>query len=163
MAEVKNPEWNKNQLIIAKLLSEGKTAPDIRKLTGFAKTQVYAIKNYLDKGGELPPLDEAAINAAPPPSSFAKAPPPPPPGSEVTPATPKGDKIPSGLVRFSGVRIDCEYTPIMYIARQAATEKWNWNSDIRFEDFIDTILYWFFKDRGITLQGYIVDEEVEAG
>jgi hypothetical protein len=31
---------------------------------------------------------------------------------------------------------------------------------IRFEDFVDTILYFFFKDRGITLQGYIVDEKV---
>ena len=67
------------------------------------------------------------------------------------------------LVRFTGVRIDCEYTPIMYIARQAAAEEWNWSPDIRFEDFLDTILYWFFKDRGITLQGYIVEEEQGNG
>ena len=66
------------------------------------------------------------------------------------------------VVRFHPHVINCQFTPIMYIARQAAAEEWNWSLDIRFEDFIDTILYHFFKDRGITLQEYIVDEEVEA-
>ena len=66
------------------------------------------------------------------------------------------------VIRFQPHVITCLYTSIMAIARQVATEEWGWSPDIRFEDFIDTILYHFFKDRGITLQGYIVDDEVEA-
>lgn len=65
------------------------------------------------------------------------------------------------IVRFHPHVINCTFTPIMYIARQAAAEQWGWSPDIAFEDFIDTILYHFFKDRGITLQGYIVDEDYE--
>jgi hypothetical protein len=63
------------------------------------------------------------------------------------------------VIRFQPHVITCPFTPIMSIARQVAIKEWDWPSDIRFEDFIDTILYQFFKDRGITLQGYIVEEE----
>lgn len=62
------------------------------------------------------------------------------------------------VIRFQPHVITYPFTPIMAIARQVAIEEWNWPSDIRFEDFIDTILYQFFKDRGIILQGYIVEE-----
>ena len=68
---------------------------------------------------------------------------------------------PGGVVKFAPVTITCAYTPIMYVARQAAAEMWGWPIDLAFEDFIDTCLYHLFKDRGITLQGYIVEEEVE--
>lgn len=81
---------------------------------------------------------------------------------EVTPTTTKEEEKPHPTVRFSAGRMDCEYTPIMIIAQQAAVERWHWPQHIRFEDFIDTVLVHFFKDRGITLQGYIVDKEVEA-
>ena len=81
-------------------------------------------------------------------------------GKSSSPPTTKGIK--SAVVKFQTHVMTCEYTPIMAMAREAATNEWNWDPGIRFEDFIDTILYHFFKDRGITLQGYIVDEEVEA-
>jgi hypothetical protein len=81
-------------------------------------------------------------------------------GKSSSQPTTKGIK--SAVVKFQTHVITCEYTPIMEMAREAATNEWNWDPDIRFEDFIDTILYHFFKDRGITLQGYIVDEEAEA-
>ena len=67
------------------------------------------------------------------------------------------------VIRFQPHVITCPLTPIMATARQAAIKEWNWPSDIRFEDVIDTILYHFFKDRGITLQGYIVEEEQGKG
>lgn len=87
-------------------------------------------------------------------------------GGMETDGTMKGEssvlaKTPGGIIRFTPMTITCEYTPIMYVARQAAAELWGWPSDLPFEDFCDTILYYFFKDRGVTLQGYIVDEEVE--
>ncbi len=68
---------------------------------------------------------------------------------------------PGGVVRFAPVSFTCQYTPIMYTARQAAVEQWGWPADLSLEDFLDTCLYHVFKDRGIILEGYIVEEEVE--
>lgn len=68
---------------------------------------------------------------------------------------------PGGVVRFAPMSLTCQYTPIMYTARQAAVEQWGWPADLSLEDFLDTCLYHVFKDRGIILEGYIVEEEVE--
>ena len=175
------PKWNQNQLKIAKLLIDEKMEPPQVIALGFKKTSVHKIKRAIKAGYKPPSTDEAYIAAAEPAKPFEEYQFKPKGNKikegqktgEVTPA-PTGKeeekgpkKIVPTVVRLSGLRIDAQYTPIMDIAKQAATEEWNWNSDMRFEDFIDTILYHFFKDRGITLQGYIVDEkvkqEVEAG
>lgn len=49
-------------------------------------------------------------------------------------------------------------TPIMITAKEAAVREWGWEREMPFEDFLDTVLYHLFKDRGIILQGYIVEE-----
>ena len=45
----------------------------------------------------------------------------------------------------------------MHIARLVTVKEWNWPEDLPFEDFLDTIIYHFYKDRGITLKDYIVE------
>lgn len=138
----KKLRWVPNQVKIANLLANKKSVEEVVALTGAGKSTVQKVQTGLNQGQKPPSLKEVA--------------------AELTP-TPKGnDKKPTGIVRFVASRIDCEYTPIMIIARQAAVEEWNWDPNMRFEDFVDTIFYHFFKDRGITLQGYIVDEKVEA-
>jgi len=48
------------------------------------------------------------------------------------------------------------YTPIMMNAQLAAIREWGWPQNMSIEDFLDTIIYHAFRDRGIILQGYVV-------
>jgi hypothetical protein len=49
-----------------------------------------------------------------------------------------------------------DYTPIMRMAQDASQKFFHWRVDMPFENFIDTCLYYFFKEHGVTLGGYIV-------
>ena len=61
------------------------------------------------------------------------------------------------FLKFQPYVFNCCYTPIMHIARLVTVKEWNWPEDLPFEDFLDTIIYHFYKDRGITLKDYIVE------
>ncbi len=63
------------------------------------------------------------------------------------------------FIQFQPHVFNCRYTRMMHIARAVTVKEWGWPEDLPFEDFIDTILYHFSKDRGITLQEYIVEGE----
>ncbi len=65
------------------------------------------------------------------------------------------------FIKFNAYVFNCRYTRIMHIARVVTIKEWGWPEDMPIGDFIDTILYHFFKDRGITLKDYIVEEEHE--
>ena len=66
-------------------------------------------------------------------------------------------------VRFQPKIITCGLTPIMVMGRQAAINEWDWPQDISLEDFLDTVIYHFFKDRDIILQGYVVTSNRNNG
>jgi hypothetical protein len=51
------------------------------------------------------------------------------------------------------------YTPIMMNAQLAAIREWGWPQDMSIENFLDTIIYHAFRDRGIILQGYVVADD----
>lgn len=53
-----------------------------------------------------------------------------------------------------------DYTPIMRVAQEAATKHFGWRPDMPFENFLDTCLYLFFLEKGITLCGYVVDDSL---
>lgn len=53
-----------------------------------------------------------------------------------------------------------DYTPIMRAAQEAAQRFWGWRRDMPLGNFLDTCLYLFFEEKGITLCGYYVDEKV---
>lgn len=58
------------------------------------------------------------------------------------------------------------YTPIMMMAQHAAIAEWGWPESMTLEDFLDTVLYHAFRDRGIILQGYVSlnhNKEVKGG
>jgi hypothetical protein len=173
----KGPTGNKQQLLIALGLSQGKSPQQLIKGDGFAKSTVYDIKKAVEAGWK-PDLSEEAIAAAPPSPGFGKkgggthlkekkeshgeSNGKKPPQNTKKELQETGKPAPAYL-SLAAIQIRCQYTPIMYMARLAAEEKWGFPGDSPFEDFIDTVLYHFFKDRGITLQGYIVDDEVEGG
>ena len=129
------------------LFDQGKkpSSPEVKQLGLKPKTLYNYFQLWKKSGGSIGSEDEKGRHAKGQDSSL--------------PTTTDIDN--AQIIKFQPHVFTCAFTPIMYIARQAATERWGWNPNIAFEDFIDTILYHFFKDRGITLQGYIVDEEVE--
>jgi hypothetical protein len=49
-----------------------------------------------------------------------------------------------------------DYTPIMRLAQDASIRFFKWRADMPFENFIDTCLYYFFKEHGVTLGAYSV-------
>jgi hypothetical protein len=53
-----------------------------------------------------------------------------------------------------------DYSPIMRAAQDAATKFWGWRPDMPLGNFLDTVLFLFFQEKGITLCGYIVDESL---
>ncbi len=54
-----------------------------------------------------------------------------------------------------------DYSPILRAGQEAAVKVWGWPIDIPLGDFLDTIVYYFFKDRNVTLAGFIVEETEE--
>ena len=66
------------------------------------------------------------------------------------------------LMKLQPQVVICPLTPIMMSARYVAERELGWRADMPWENFIDTCLYHLFKTRGFTLQGYIVDDTVEA-
>lgn len=62
-------------------------------------------------------------------------------------------------IQFTPTMLRCNFTPIMRAAYEAAVREFNWRPDMGFEDFLDTCLAFFFKDRGITLAGYIIEDK----
>jgi len=62
-------------------------------------------------------------------------------------------------IQFTPAMLRCNFTPIMRAAYEAAVREFNWPSTMTIEDFLDTCLAFFFKDRGITLAGYIIEDK----
>ena len=54
-----------------------------------------------------------------------------------------------------------DYSPILRMAQDAAIKFWGWRPEMPLVNFIDTVLYLYFKEKGITLVGYIIDETEE--
>ena len=66
------------------------------------------------------------------------------------------------LMKFIPQTVVCPLTPIMLSARHVAQNEWGWPDNMPWENFLDTVLYLYYKACGITLQGYIIDQDVEG-
>jgi hypothetical protein len=55
----------------------------------------------------------------------------------------------------------CNYTAIMQAGRAASTNVWGWRPDMPLENFLDTVIYNYFYEHGITLGAYSVKETEE--
>ena len=173
MGNKKGPKGYKEQLQIALELSNGLSNKEVAEKLGKPLITVQVLSKKI-KGGWKPDLSEEAIAAAPLSPGMMVAGGSNPAGSsgetapkkttkKTTEEEDKKDTHPaSGYIGFAALQLRCQYTPIMYMARLAAENKWGWSGKIPFEDFVDTVFYHFFKDRGIILQGYIVEDEVEG-
>ncbi len=160
-------QGNKEQLKIAFELGKKLSTKEVSEKLGKPLVSVQKIQTKL-KHGWKPDLSEEAIANAPASPGFlgnkgVSSPENPIKDGDknvVTEGPKKPTKPQAGYLALAAIQIRSVYTPIMYMARLAAEDKWDWSGDIAYEDFIDICLYHFFKDRGITLQGYIVDEEI---
>ncbi len=179
-------QWNKLQLQVALALSIGdKKQSQIADELGVSPAYVNLIKKKI-KGGDKPDLSEEAIANAPEAQGLEPYKFKPKPTTVVNPedeVTPPGDAggngkkpppqnplgkktatlagMSPGMLRFSPVLIQCQFTPILYMGKLASINEWGWPENMSFEDWMDLIVYHFFKDRGITLQAYVVDTKLE--
>ena len=163
------PQWNKAQLAIALELSKDLTATQVAEFLDVPLPSVYKIQGAIKKGFKPDLSPQSLANAPDSPGYMGKG-----GGSHGETLSKKDDdneaglpeKVPlqpkSGFVSLGAIQIKSQYTPIMYMARLAAEDKWGWPGNLSFEDFIDTCLSHFFKDRGIILQGYIVEDDVNG-
>jgi hypothetical protein len=71
---------------------------------------------------------------------------------------PKTGYVLGPVLKLKPENVECPLTPIMQLARIAATREFGWREDMPWENFLDTCLYHLFKYWGVTLQGYVVDE-----
>jgi len=62
-------------------------------------------------------------------------------------------------IRFVPRIYTVDYSPIMRGAQDAATKVWGWRQDMPLGNFLDTVVYNFFREHGITLAAYIVEDE----
>lgn len=63
-------------------------------------------------------------------------------------------------VRFVPRIFTTTYTPIMQQAQDAAIKYFGWRANMPFENFLDTVLYLYFKEHGIVLGQYTVSDEL---
>ena len=54
-----------------------------------------------------------------------------------------------------------DYSPILRAAQDAAIKYFGWRAEMPLGNFIDTVMFLFFKEKGITLAGYIIEETEE--
>lgn len=53
-----------------------------------------------------------------------------------------------------------DYSPILRMAFDAAVKIFGWRADMPFGNFLDTVIYLYFKEKGVTLAGYVVDDDL---
>ena len=63
-------------------------------------------------------------------------------------------------IRLTHRFYNMDYSPTLRMAQDAAVKYFRWRPDMPLGNFIDTVLYLYFKEKGITLCGYIVDDEI---
>ncbi|MFA5151712.1 MAG: hypothetical protein WC554_04035 [Clostridia bacterium] len=61
-------------------------------------------------------------------------------------------------VRFVPRVYTAPFSNIMICAMEAAKREWKWRPDMPLINFIDTVVYNYFKEHGITLQTYTVNK-----
>ena len=63
-------------------------------------------------------------------------------------------------VKFVPRVFSCDYSPVMMAGQQAAQKLFGWPR-MPLNDFIDTVIYRYFKRCGVTLSGFIIEETEE--
>jgi len=63
-------------------------------------------------------------------------------------------------IKFVPRVFTCDHSPIMVTAHHAAQQLWGW-PNMALIDFLDTVIYKYFKRCGVTLTGFIIDETEE--
>jgi len=69
----------------------------------------------------------------------------------------------ASLLRFTPRFYTVDYSPIMRGAQEAAIQVWGWRQDMPLGNFLDTVIYWFFREHGIRLAAYVVEDEEADG
>lgn len=55
-----------------------------------------------------------------------------------------------------------DYSPIIRAAQEAVVKLWGWRPDMPVGNFLDTVIFLFFEEKGITLARYIISNEARV-
>jgi len=66
-------------------------------------------------------------------------------------------------IRFVPRVYTATLSPILQTAFVAAQRVWGWRNDMPFINFLDTCIYNFFKEHGVTLAAYVVEKPPDNG
>ena len=164
----KGLQWTPRQQEIAGLFELGQTPAQLKAM-GIGTELIYKVKNAL-AAGERPPEPnydnikvEGEVEEGEKEEGNA--------GSGDNGEKPRNSGVVTRGVALGNASViklvpkvfTCDYTPIMRSARDAAIVEWEWDPNMKFEDFLDTILHTFFKDRGLVLAGYTKITNAEEG
>lgn len=164
----KGIQWTPKQQEIAGLFDLGQTAMQLKEM-GIGTELIYKVKNALD-AGQRPPepnYDNIKVNEKGEEVKKEEK----GAGSGGNGENPRNSGVGArgaalgnaSLIKLVPKIFTCDYTPIMRSARDAAIEEWGWDPEMKFEDFLDTILHTFFKDRNLILAGYTKITDAEEG
>ena len=79
-----------------------------------------------------------------------------PPASSITRTVASAQQV-----QFVPKTFVTDYSPILRAGQQASIDVWGWPKSTSLGDFLDTVVYHFFAEHGITLAGYIIEETEE--
>ena len=154
MAKVVKLQWTELQREIATKTAEGKTFDELVEI-GYTKSLVSKVLNAI-KAGQKPKEEQE-----PRPENQESAPKVPQKlGGQALEAD---DKRPGAFIKVVPKVTIIGYTPIMRRAQEAAINEMGWPVDMSLEDFLDTVLYHYFRRKGIRLEAYVVEESVKKG
>lgn len=156
----KGIQWTPKQQEIAGLFDLGQTATQLIEMGGFGRDAIYKVKNALARG-EVPPesnyetfqVNEEGQEEKKDEKDAGNG------GNGGNPRNTGGNTRTGVITGASVIKLvprifTCDYTPIMRAAREAAIIEWGWDINMKFEDFLDTVLHTFYLDRGLILAGY---------
>lgn len=61
-------------------------------------------------------------------------------------------------IKFVPRVLTATFTPIMLSGMTAAQRVWGWRQDMPFENFLDTVIIYFFRDHGIELASFVIND-----
>jgi hypothetical protein len=171
-------QWNSDQIQCAELMLEDKLNPSSAIEAGFTPYLTSKVLMHL-KQGDYPPtrfvktVEDPQEQEIPP-----EVPPDPEPeGAPVAIAVPpqaplkepkeKQERIsrktedPRKATRYRFIKTDFISDQPQYIQQgmEAAVNELGWRPDLSVADFIDTVMYWYFKAHGINIGEYTIDGE----
>lgn len=152
----KGLQWTEYQVAIYKDIQAGLTQLAL-KVKGYSGNSINKVQKAI-KEDEVPDwVKEGKPGPAGTPSGDGQKPVLP---KKLPQAASLGEAV---RYRFVPKEFTIEASPIIFLALEAAVNLWGWSPNTRPGDFVDTIIYRYCKEHGVTLLEYAQKGQEEGG